>query len=176
MPFGLSTNIRGNVKLTGKDDLILHASDGTTFIKPKDITKGFDIVNKFKILISKTSAEHAGEPGKDGAFRVITSSIKVIGPREVCTHSYFTIGTYDNETEATNTLSYLKTKFVRFLMLLSMSSINLSKLVFSFVPMQDFSKPWTDEELYAKYGLNEEEINFIESMIKPMALNGAENG
>ena len=53
-----------------------------------------------------------------------------------------------------------------------MSSINLSKLVFSFVPMQDFSKPWTDAELYAKYNLTEEEIAFIESMIKPMELGG----
>lgn len=58
--------------------------------------------------------------------------------------------------------------------LLSMSSINLSKLVFSFVPMQDFSKPWTDAELYAKYNLTDEEIAFIESMIKPMELGGDE--
>jgi site-specific DNA-methyltransferase (adenine-specific) len=49
-----------------------------------------------------------------------------------------------------------------------MSSINLSKLVFSFVPMQDFSKPWTDKELYARYDLTDDEIAFIESMIKPM--------
>jgi len=51
---------------------------------------------------------------------------------------------------------------------MSLSAINLSKLVFSFVPLQDFSKPWTDEELYKKYNLTEEEIQFIESMIKPM--------
>lgn len=40
--------------------------------------------------------------------------------------------------------------------------------VYQFVPMQDFSKPWTDEELYAKYKLTKDEIAFIESMIKPM--------
>ena len=40
--------------------------------------------------------------------------------------------------------------------------------VFEFVPLQDFSKSWTDEELYAKYGLSDDEIAFIESMIKPM--------
>ncbi len=167
MPYGLSTNIRGKEKRTSEDELILHASDGISFIKPKTITKGFDTVNCYKILISKTSAEHAGEPGKDGKFRVITSSIKVIGPGEVCTHSYFIIGAFKNETEASNTLLYLKTRFARFLLLLSMSSINLSKLVFTFVPIQDFSKPWTDKELYHKYGLNDEEIAFVESMIKP---------
>lgn len=176
MPYGLSTNIRGKEKQTSKDDLILHASDGVSFIKPTVITKGFDTVNKYKILISKTSAEHAGEPGKDGKFRVITSSIKVIGPGEVCTHSYFIIGAFEHETEAKNTLSYLKTKFVRFLLLLSMSSINLSKLVFSFVPIQDFSKPWTDKALYDKYGLTDEEIVFIESMIKPIELGGDDDG
>jgi len=42
------------------------------------------------------------------------------------------------------------------------------KKVYSFVPMQDFSKPWTDEELYKKYGLTEDEIAFIEKMIRPM--------
>ena len=52
------------------------------------------------------------------------------------------------------------------------SGFGLSKLVFAFVPMQDFSKPWTDKELYTKYGLNNEEIAFIESMIKPMELDG----
>ena len=44
----------------------------------------------------------------------------------------------------------------------------MSKGVYQCVPMQDFSKPWTDEELYAKYGLTDEEIAFIESMIRPM--------
>ena len=56
----------------------------------------------------------------------------------------------------------------RFLLLQSISSINISKDKFQFVPLQDFSKPWTDEELYKKYGLTDEEIQFIESMIRPM--------
>ena len=55
-----------------------------------------------------------------------------------------------------------------------MSSINLSKLVFSFVPLQDFSEPWTDEKLYKKYGLTKEEIAFIESMIRPMKAEQSE--
>lgn len=168
MPYGLSTNYRGRAVKSHSDDLTLHSSRGITYISPSEINKGFDTVNKYKILISKTGSEHAGEPGKDGSFKVLTSSVKVIGPGEVCTHSYFVIGCYDNNIMAENTLSYLKTRFVRFLILQSMSSINLSKLVFSFVPMQDFSKSWTDAELYEKYDLTDEEIAFIESMIKPM--------
>ena len=61
-----------------------------------------------------------------------------------------------------------KGKFARFLVLQALTSIHLSKSTFIFVPMQDFSKPWTDAELYAKYDLTEDEIAFIESMIKPM--------
>lgn len=175
MPYGLSTNYRGNKKRVADDELALYASDGITYIKRNVITKGYDSVDKYKVLISKTSAEHAGEPGKDGMFRVLTSSIKVIGPGAVCTHSYFVIGQYENPIDAENLLTYLKTKFTRFLLLLSMSSINLSKLVFSFVPIQNFSKPWTDEELYAKYNLTEEEIAFIESMIRPMDIKGGES-
>ena len=49
-----------------------------------------------------------------------------------------------------------------------MSSIMINKDAFQFVPQQDFSKPWTDEELYKKYNLTEDEIAFIESMIRPM--------
>ncbi|MDR2770182.1 MAG: hypothetical protein LBB08_01910, partial [Rickettsiales bacterium] len=65
-----------------------------------------------------------------------------------------------------------KTKFVRYLILQSVSSINLSKSVFQFVPMQDFTQEWTDEKLYKKYGLTADEIAFIDSMIRPMDLTG----
>jgi len=170
MPFGLSTNVRGK-KSKSINDLVLHSSEGVSYIGRDDINGGYELVDKYKILISKTSAEHAGEPGKEGKFKVLTSSLKVIAPGEVCTHSYFIIGNFDSLTNAANTLSYLKTKFVRFLLLQSMSSINLSKLVFSFVPIQDFSKPWTDDKLYKKYGLSDEEIAFIDSMIRPMDLS-----
>ena len=70
----------------------------------------------------------------------------------------------------------MSTRFFRFMMALIKNTQNISKGVFAFVPVQDFSKPWTDEELYAKYGLTEEEIAFIESMIRPMELGGDDDG
>ena len=69
---------------------------------------------------------------------------------------------------AENVVSYIKTRFFRFLVLLKKNTQHASRGVYEFVPIQDFSKPWTDEELYAKYGLTQEEIDFIESMIRPM--------
>ena len=65
-------------------------------------------------------------------------------------------------------MRYLKTRFVRFLISILAMTQHISKGMFGFVPVQDFSRAWTDEELYAKYGLTDEEIAFIESMIKPM--------
>jgi site-specific DNA-methyltransferase (adenine-specific) len=65
-------------------------------------------------------------------------------------------------------MSYISTKFFRFMVLQKKNAQHAMRGVYELVPIQDFSKPWTDEELYAKYGLTEEEIEFIESMIRPM--------
>ena len=100
--------------------------------------------------------------------------MQILSPMEVCTDSYVIACPTENRETAENFEKYLQTKFVRFLILQALSSINLSKDRYEFVPVQDFSQPWTDEELYAKYGLTDEEINFIESMIKPMELGGDE--
>ena len=112
-------------------------------------------------------AEHAGEPDKDGLFSVL-ATIRVLRPKEVCTDTYVTAGCFPTIDAAQNLAQYLKTKFVRFLILQAAASINLSRGTYKFVPLQDFSKPWTDAELYKKYKLTDREIEFIESMIRPM--------
>ena len=167
-PFGLQTKVRGVKHADAENQIALHSSDGISYISETQVKTNNPYYDCYKVLISQTSAEHAGEPGKDGRFRVLTSTMKVLEPKEVCTHSYLLAGPIENKKIATNMLSYLKTRFVRFLMLQAISSIHLTRSTFEFVPIQDFSKPWTDEELYAKYGLTQEEIDFIESMIKPM--------
>ena len=97
-------------------------------------------------------------------------------PNTVCNESYLVIGPFANEEECRNAMSYIATKFFRFLVLQKKNSQNAAKGVYQFVPQQDFSKPWTDEELYKKYGISEEEIAFIDSMIKPMDLEGDSDG
>lgn len=174
-PFGLSTNFRGAQKRTKEDNLAVQTSVGISYIAKEEIEKGLEYIGKYKVLMSKTGAEHAGEPDRDGKYRVLTSSVRVMEPNEICTHSYFVLGPFDNRLHAENLLSYIKTRFFRFLVLQSMSSINVSRTVFQFVPIQDFSEPWTDEKLYKKYGLTEDEIAFIESMIRPLDLGGADD-
>ena len=94
--------------------------------------------------------------------------MKVLLPNDVCTHSYVVIGPLKNKKQADNLALYLKTKFVRFMMLQNLASIHISQSTFAFVPVQDFSESWDDAKLYKKYKLTREEIAFIESMIKPM--------
>ena len=167
-PYGLSTKIRGIETRSESAPIKLYASGGTSYIRLEDIVKGTETLPYYKVLISQTSAEHAGEPSKEGNYRVLTSTMTVMNPNEVCTHSYITAGSFDSEKQAVNLLGYLKTKFVRFLLLQALSSIHLTKSTFIFVPMQDFSRSWTDEDLYRKYDLTSTEIALIEAMIKPM--------
>ena len=171
-PFGLTTKERGTEQKTRSSDVKMYSSSGTSFIPESKTFLSNSYYDKYKVLVSQTSAEHAGEPGKDGMFRVLTSSMKVIDPRDVCTHSYILIGPTDTKEEADNLLKYLKTRFVRFLLLQMMTSIHISKNTFAFVPVQDFHNEWTDEMLYKKYSLTKEEVSFIESMIRPMDVAG----
>lgn len=168
MPYGLASNVRGAQTRQSPNDLILHTSDGITYLAENKVSKGRDTIDKFKVLVGILSSGRAGEPTKEGNYRVLPYNIRVIGPGEICTHSYFVVGKQDDKKSAKNILTYLKTKFVRFLVQITLSSIHLSRQSFYLVPIQDFSKPWTDEELYKKYNLTEEEIAFIESMIRPM--------
>ena len=95
-------------------------------------------------------------------------------PNSVCSQTYLYIGRFMleekdlTEDECMNIITYIKTKFFRYMVSIKKNTQDNPSSVFQFVPLQDFSHPWTDEMLYKKYGLDENEIDFIESMIKPM--------
>ncbi len=91
-------------------------------------------------------------------------------PNTICTETYLVVGAELNLTQekATHLCDYLKTKFARFLLSLAKISQHGTSKTYRFIPLQDFSRSWTDEELYKKYGLTSDEIDFIESKIKPM--------
>lgn len=163
--FDLPSNERGHNQMSASD-LELLSSGGVSYIGHRLVSDKEKLVDRFKVII--TYAMSGGnKPGAEGDYQII-SSLMVLNPKEVCTETYLVIGDFDNREEAKNMVSYIKTKFLRFLLLQSLTSIHITKGCFQFVPLQDFSKPWTDEELYKKYNLTEEEIAFIESMIRPM--------
>ena len=161
-PFGLSSSERGD---TSCDSYTLYSSGGTFKIAQEKVTAGTDMIRNYKIMLSKVTSEHAGEPDQSGKFMVL-SKMQILEPNEVCTDSYLIAYHSSDKTFVQNCYSYMTTKFFRFLLLQAISSINLSKDKFQFVPMQDFSKTWTDEELYRKYQLNKDETAFIENMIR----------
>ena len=165
-PFGFVTTFRGRNNKKA-NDVALYTSGGITYVTPEEVKRNTQWVGKYKVIFSKATCEHAGTPDKNGKYRVF-STMRVLTPNEICTQSYLVGGVFDTLMEAEFYLGYLKTKFVRGLILPTLTSQDLSADRFLFVPLQDFSKPWTDEELYKKYNLTDEEIQFIESMIKPM--------
>jgi len=147
-------------------------SKGILFLSKSQIEDKNNLIDKYKVII--TYAMSGGnKPSAEGNYQVI-SSLKVLKSQEVCTETYLILGIFNTENEAENLVSYVSTKFFRFLLLQALTSIHITKDKFCFVPVQDFSKPWTDEELYAKYCLMGEEIDLIESTIKPLDLNGGD--
>lgn len=167
-PYGLATSVRGVPEKDENHDVKMFSSKGASYISKLEINKGTDTINKYRVMISQTSAEHAGEPSSDGKFGVLTKSMRTLQPNEVCTHSYIFAGPVGSSNEAENVITYLKTKFTRFLLLQALTSIHISKSTFVFVPIQDFSHPWSDEILKEKYNLSDDEMGYISSFIKEM--------
>lgn len=163
--FNLFSNESGHTNPL-KGDYILHSLKGRSYISPSEIVDRDQLVSKYKVIITKAMSG-GNKPSADGNYAVI-STLRVLGPNEVCTETYLCIGAFNAEQEANNLKKYISSCFFRFLLLQALTSINISKDKFLFVPIQDFTQEWTDEKLYKKYGLTKEEIEFIESMIKPM--------
>lgn len=163
--FSLPSNERGHSKKMAGDCSLL-SSNGNSFIGRSEVIDRDNLVDKCKVII--TYAMSGGnKPGSDGKYQII-SSLSVLPPNAVCTETYLVIDSFSEKKLAENCGSYIQTKFVRFLLLQALSSIHITKSVFLFVPAQDFSQPWTDERLYKKYALSDDEIAFIESMIRPI--------
>lgn len=163
-PFGLRTFVRPQPS----GDIILRWQNGEGPYKRHDITSGIGMIDDWKVITSYVGYDHAGNPGKDGKRRVF-SKIDILPPGTICTETYLVIGTFKSKAEANNLLNYMKTLFFRFLVSQFMYSHHITKDSYQFVPLQDFSEPWTDEKLYAKYKLTKDEIAFIESTIRPMS-------
>lgn len=163
-PFGLATN----VKPLKAGDIQLRFNGGTGPYKRSLISTGIENIDRYKIIISYLTAEHAGQPDKNGQYRIL-STMEKQPPKVVCSETYLVAGAFDTEAEADNYMRYLKTRFVRFLISILAMTQHISKGMFGFVPVQDFSRAWTDEELFSKYKLTSDEVAFIQSIIKEMA-------
>jgi site-specific DNA-methyltransferase (adenine-specific) len=138
------------------------------WISREKITKSTQLIDTWKVLVPKA--------GSDGGQKIPDSVLGkplVASAPSVCTQS-FLFFFVNSQNEALNVNSYYQTKFFRFIVSLRKFTQDATRSTYTWVPQQNFSEPWTDEKLYKKYGLTEEEIAFIESMIRPM--ENSENG
>lgn len=175
-PFGIRSFQHGFPAKPGRN-ISLFGSDGITYMEEKDVPQNREIVDKWKVIMSKASAEHAGQTDSNGRKRIV-SRLEVLPPYSICTESYLLLDIFENQEEAENLKKYIRTCFTRFLLASILITQNIVRDKFQFVPLQNFTTSsdidWSksiadiDRQLYAKYGLSEDEIAFIEKMIKPM--------
>lgn len=169
-PFGpkLSSNFT-NYRKAGDDkpgDLLLHLIENGKRVERKIdshfVTKNEQLVRHWKLFLPK--AYGAGESVPHQIIGVPEIGV----PNSVCTMSYIVAGPFNSEAETKGARAYLHTRFARFLISLRKISQNTTSSVYSWLPQLDWTVDWTDEMLYAKYGITAEEQHFIAEMIKEM--------
>ena len=164
-PFGLRTFVHGRPE-KHKGDVRIYVSKNVTsekrYIALDHVPERQSWIDRWKVLCGRAYGER-------DAFPYFALGKPFLAESEsCCSETYIVLGVYNERAKAENVISYVRTRFFRFLVLLLKNTQDAPRRVYKLVPMQDFSKAWTDEELYAKYGLTDEEIAFIESMVKPM--------
>ena len=171
--FAIRSFERGVAQKLNATDVRLLSSQGKGYFPLSKTIDKEGIIDKYKVII--TYAMSGGnKPSSEGNYQVV-SSLQILNPNEVCTETYLILGVFDDVVSAKNMMTYVQTKFFRFLLLQSLTSIHITKDSFQFVPCQDYNEKWDDAKLYEKYALSPEEIELIESMIKPMDANGGDN-
>lgn len=171
-PFGLNTSIKVASKGECKEPIFIYAYPNNGYIDLPKIKCNKELINKFKVCISYAYGER-------GNFPYFVIGKPFIADKDTCcSETYLVAYSSDDLYSIQSVVKYMKTKFLRFLVLLRKNTQHATKGVYNYVPVQDFTEKsdidWSksvaeiDQQLYAKYSLNDEEISFIESMIKPM--------
>lgn len=168
-PFSIKDDISGLLINSKTKRRILCRIDSKREILPiKDsykLVRGDNYLGKYKLFVSKADGA-AGQIGNPVPAKIIGKA--EFGEKDmICSETFLAIGPFDSLEKTKNISVYMQTKFFRLLVGIRKNK-NMTQKTYSYVPLQDFSHPWTDEMLYKKYGLTEEEIAFIESMIRPM--------
>jgi adenine-specific DNA methylase len=167
-PFGLDTTFKGKVaKCDG--DVLVYQNGGKGYIPRSEISMGVNLIDHWKIYIGRAAP---GTGNKDTYPHKILSTPFVGEPGSISSETYLCIGPFDSKTEAESAFSYLSCRLTRLLILLHKPSQDTTRKVYTFVPTQDWTRKWADEDLYAKYGISASEIAFIEKVVRPMDLNG----
>lgn len=141
-------------------------SIGKKFVDQETIKDARNDIHKWKVLAPRAPIAGQTDFTKPIGF-FNDNNIIIAEPNEICTETYIVVNSFDTETEATNFSSYMKTKLFRFMLRMRVISQDVTRENYNWVPdMEDYTKEYTDEYLYKTFGLNKEEIAYIESKIK----------
>jgi hypothetical protein len=165
--FGLESTFRGKDKKS-ENDLKVYRNGGVGYVARSEITKEQSVFDKWKIFIGRAAP---GTGNRDTYPHKIISTPFIGEPGSISSWTYMYIGPFDSKMQVESALSYLSCRLTRFLILLHKPSQDTTRKVYTFVPTQKWTKRWTDEELYQKYGITKGEIAFIESIVRPMDAN-----
>lgn len=166
-PFGLASTFKGKDTKSG-NDLEIYRRGGKGYVSRKKVLTGTDLIDKWKLFVGFAAP---GTGNKDTYPHRIISTPFIGEPNSVSSETYLCIGPFNSREEAENALSYLSCRLTRFLIQLHKASQNTTRKVYTFVPVQDWSRSWTDEDLYKKYALTKKEISFIEKIVRPMEVS-----
>ena len=169
-PFGLATN----VKPEKSGDITLRFIGGEGPFSRSHVTAGFDMIDKWKVVASYVSFDHAGRANKDGKRKVL-SVMRILPPGTICTETYLVYGSYDTEEEALNLQRYLSCKLPRYLIAQMSTGQHLTKSTFALCPIPDVGVEWSDKTLYERYGLNASERDAVESSIIEIPMEDSSN-
>jgi len=164
--FGLDSTFRGAEKKSGTD-LKVYRNGGVGYVKRSEITKEREVFDKWKVFIGRAAP---GTGNKDTYPHKIISTPFIGEPGSISSWTYMHIGPFDSRTAAESVLSYLSCRLARFLILLHKPSQDTTRKVYTFVPTQPWDRDWTDAVLYEKYGITDDEVAFIESLVRPMEM------
>lgn len=165
-PFALETTFKGK-KTKREGDLLIYQNGGTGYVPRDSITAGGEYIDKWKIFVGRAAP---GTGNKDTYPHKIISTPFIGAPGSISSETYLCIGPFESQAEAESALSYMSCRLTRLLILLHKPSQDTTRKVYTFVPRQDWTRTWTDEVLYAKYGITQAEIEFIEKVVRPMDL------
>jgi len=162
--FGLRTYVKGAEKQFS-NSVKLYQNGGVGYIEKSEVVKNQKWIDQWKVLVSYAS------PGDDSYPHLILSKPLISEPNSCSTETYLVVGPFSSEKISKNVASYMCTSFVRFLILLIKPSQHVTQKTYAFVPQQDFDERWTDEMLFKKYNISNEEIEFIKTLIRPMDIS-----
>lgn len=168
-PFGIATNFDAFRKKKKSGDIALHyvqrGKRDVGFVPRDLIKKNAHLIDKWKVLVPKARG------GGQEIPNVVLGKPWLSSPPSVATQTFLAF-CVDSEEEAQSVESYYRTKFFRHMVSLRKITQDALRPMYTWVPQQSWDREWTDEQLYKKYKLTKEEIDYIETVIRPMEIQG----